>query len=715
MLALTIRGLWSYKRRLFATVLAVALGVAFLAGTLLLSDTLRANFDRLFSQANSGTDVVVRSATKVAGGSGSNARTAISAAALSKVRAVDGVANAQPYLEGFGQLLDSHGKAIGGGGPETTAANWISDPSLNPYQLVQGRAPVTDDEAVINRGAAQSGHLAIGSTTTLLTPKPITVRVVGIATFGTADGFGPGTFTGLTLHAAQQDLTGATPDQFTQILIRAERGVSAEQLVARLQPALGTRLEAITGRQLAAENSDQINSGFLGFLSSGLTAFAVIALLVAAFSIYNTFSILGAQRGRESALLRALGGSRRQLVAASMLETLTVGVLGSALGWAGGIGIAALLKGVFDSFGFALPAGGLVFKASSAVIAVLVGVLATVLAGIAPAVRSARIPPVAAMRELAAESTRISPRRLALGAVLAAAGIAAVIAGTLAGNQTSAIAGAVTLTVGVIVLGPVAAKPAAIVLGAPIAALRGVSGRLARNNALRNPRRTAATASALLVGVAVAALFTVIGASLKASAAHGIDRSLTADLVVDQGGYGGSAGGGGVSPQLATDLARLPQVRLATGLGTGSALIGGKTRTVAVADPAAIGSVVNLGFSSGGLDDLDAGSFAVSSVAADDEHWRVGSAVPVTYPDGAAATLASRRSSTIPTSPGTTCSTTRPGHHTPGRCWTPKCCSNSSQAPPPAARAPPSPRQRNGSVSRASKTMTSTGPQRPAA
>lgn len=634
MLALTIGNLWSHKRRLGATVLATAIGVAFLAGTLLLSDTLRANFNQLFSQANGGTNVVVRSATKLAGGSGSDARTAIDADTLTKVRAVAGVADAQPYLQGFGQLLDSKGKGIGGGGPITTAANWITDPALNPYRLVEGRAPAADDEAVINRGAAKSGHLTIGSSTTLLTPKPIPVRIVGIATFGTADGFGPGTFTGLTLHAARQDLTGATRGQITEILVKADKGVSPEQLAGRLQPALGSGLQAITGAQLASENYNEINSGFLAFLSSGLTAFAVIALLVATFSIYNTFSILGAQRGRESALLRALGGSRRQLIAASMLETLVVGVAGSALGWAGGIGIAALLKGVFDSFGFALPAGGLVFKASSSVIALAAGVVATIVAGVAPAVRSSRIAPLAALRELAAESPRVSRRRLATGVALTMAGMAAVIAATLAGTQALAIAGAIALMVGVVILGPVAARPAAVVLGVPIAALRGVSGRLARDNALRNPRRAAATASALLVGVAVAALFTVIGASLKASAGHGIDRSLAADLVIDQGGYGGSAGGGGLSTQVASQVAKLPQVQLATGLGTGSALVGGKTHTIAVADPAAIGKVVNLGFTSGGLRDLDTGSIAVSTKAAHDQHWTIGTRLPVTYPDG---------------------------------------------------------------------------------
>ena len=344
------------------------------------------------------------------------------------MRTVPGVADAQPFLEGYGQLLGRDGKPIGGNGPPTQAANWVGDPALNPYRLVAGHAPRAADEVVINRGAAKTGHLALGMTTTLLTPQPLRVHIVGIATFGTADGFGPGTFTGMTLPAAQLHLTGPRgpgpgPAQLSQILVRAAPGVPDAELAARLRPVLPAGVQAITGAQLATENLDDINSGFLGFLSTGLTAFAAIALLVAAFSIYNTFSILAAQRGRESALLRALGGTRRQLAVAGLAETLVIGVVGSVAGWAGGIGIAALLKGVFDGFGFALPAGGLVLRASSSVLAVAVGVAATVLAGVLPALRASRVPPLAALRELAAEPARISRVRSVLGFLLTAGGV----------------------------------------------------------------------------------------------------------------------------------------------------------------------------------------------------------------------------------------------------------------------------------------------------
>jgi putative ABC transport system permease protein len=639
MWTLAARNLRARKRRLVSTVLAVALGVAFLAGTLVLSDTLRANFGQLFTQANGSTSVVIRSATQISGGAGTSQRTGVDAALLPQVRATAGVADAQPYIEGYGQLVGHDGKAIGGGGPPTRAANWITDRELNPYRLVSGRAPLADDEAVINLGAAKSGHLRLGDTTTLLTPRPVQVRIVGIATFGTADGFGPSTFTGLTLHAAQADLTGSSPGQVTQVLVRAAPGVTPDQLAHRLQAELPAGLQSITGSQLAAENYDSINSGFLGFLSTGLTAFAVIAVLVAAFSIYNTFSIIAAQRTRESALLRAVGGSRRQLITAGLLEALAVGAAGAGIGWAGGVGIAALLKGVFDGFGFALPAGGLVLTASSSLLAVLAGVAAAILAGALPAVRSSRTPPVAALREVAAEPSRVSRPRTAAGVVILAAGLAAVITGAASANQGATIAGAAAAAAGFVMLGPAAARPAVTALGGPIAALRGVSGRLARDNAQRNPRRTAATASALLIGVTVAALFTVVGASMKATAASGVDHTLTADLVIDRGGYGGASGGGGLNPQLAADLSRLPGVQLATGLASGNAVLGGHTSTITAADPAAIGHVLNLGVTHGSLGDLNPGSLTVSSKAAAGQHWAVGSRVPVTYPDGTAATL----------------------------------------------------------------------------
>jgi putative ABC transport system permease protein len=315
-------------------------------------------------------------------------------------------------------------------------------------------------------------------------------------------------------------------------------------------------------------------------------------------------------------LLRAVGATRRQVIVSGMAEALGVGIVGSAIGWAVGIGIAAGLKGVFDGFGFSLPAGGLVFTAGSALTAVLAGVAATVVAGVAPSVRSSRVPPVAALRDQAVEHSAVSRRRSIAGGILTAGGVAALIlAAVRSGPMGLAGIGAVLALVGMVVLGPLAAVPAVSVLGSPIAATRGITGTLARENAVRNPRRTAATASALLIGVAVVAMFTVVAASLKASASQGVRKSLTADLVVDTPGYGSmSSGTGRLDPAIAPKLSTVDGVALATGLGSGDALINGQAKTVSVVDPKAIGEVLDLGATSGSLGAMTPTSMAGSPI-----------------------------------------------------------------------------------------------------
>src|SRR5882757_6795553 len=618
--------MWSHKRRLLGSMIAVILGVAFLSGTLLLGDTLKANFDKLFTTANGSTDVILRGSTQI--GSGNNqARSGVDASLATLARQTPGVADAQPYVQGDAQLVDSFGKRVGGSGPPTTAANWVSVPSLNPYRIVDGHAPRADDEVVINRGAAKAGKLHLGDTTTLLTPAPVRVHIVGISTFGTADGLGTGTFTGMTLPAAQRYLTH-NPAKVTQVLIKTAPNVDRGTVIAALQPRLPTGVQAITGQDLANENIDNIDKGFLGFLRSGLTGFAVVALLVAVFSIYNTFSILSAQRTRASALLRALGATRRQVVGVGLAEALAVGVLGAAAGWGAGIGIATGVKGIFHAFGFPLPTGGLEFKLGSGLLAIFAGIAATLAAGVVPAIRSSRVAPVAALRDQAAERRTVSARRGVAGAVLTAGGVAAlVVAGLGQGPMAVAGIGALLALVGMVVLGPVAARPVTSVLGAPIARLRGVTGLLARENSLRNPRRTAATASALLIGVA---------ASLKKSASQGIDRALTADVIVDTPGYGAavSAQSGKLDPAMQQRVSTVDGVAAATPLSGGEALIGGKSHNITAADPSRVGQVIDLGVTSGSIASMTPTSLAVSQDAAKSNHWQVGSTAPITYPDG---------------------------------------------------------------------------------
>ena len=358
MLAIRIRDRWARRRRLAGVVISVALGVAFLSGALTFGSTLSANFTRLFATATSGTSAVVRSATAVGGGAGA-ARPPIPVSLLATVRSVPGVADAQPSINGSVALLGADGQTVGGLGPPRSGGNWISDPALTPYRLAAGHAPRGLHEVVINVGAARAGHLRIGSATTVLVPAPVRVRVAGLATFGRAAGFGGATYVAFSYPAAQRYLArgasrpGASPaggagGRVSSIQVSAARGVSPPVLVARLDRVLPRGVEALSGAQLTAANLSDLNAEFLSALKVILVIFAGIALLVAAFSIASTFGILVAQRTAESALLRALGATRGQVLRGVLAEALAVGAAGSALGTAAGLGLAELLKGLFD-------------------------------------------------------------------------------------------------------------------------------------------------------------------------------------------------------------------------------------------------------------------------------------------------------------------------------------------------------------------------------
>ena len=638
---ITLKGLWAHKRRLAGTSLAVFIGIAFLSGTLVLGDTLRANFDNLFTSANAGTDAVVRNATTLQadGGRGPDReqRGTVPVALADRLRTLPGVAAVAPSIEGVGQLIGADGKGVGGAGPPRLAGNWIEDADLNPYRLVSGRAPQADDEVVVNRGAATAGKLHVGSRTIVQTPDPVPVTVVGIATFGDADGFGASTFTAFSLHGAEVHVA-ARPDQASSISVKAAPGVSQDRLVAAVRPVLGDGLEVLTGKQFTTESIDTLGQRFLNVFTTFLTVFAGIALLVASFSIYNTFSILVAQRSRESALLRALGAARRQIVVSGVVEAVVVGLVASAAGLAGGVAIAGLLKALFDAFGFSLPAGGLVFSSGTAVTGLLVGTLVTLVAGVVPAVRASRIPPLAALRESAAEAARVSAARAVAGAVVGGLGVVAVLTAVVGGGGNvlaRAGLGSVLTIAGVVILGPLAARPAAALAERPLARLRGVTGGLAGQNAMRNPRRTSGTASALMVGVGVVTLFTVFAASLKTSVTDSVTKSFGGDLVVNKGGFGP----GGFSPQLAGRIGALPEVRAAVGIGQGVAGIDGKGQALTVADTAVLTGMLNLDVRQGSVERLGPDQVAVSKKEADAKKWTLGTPVPMQFVEGGPATL----------------------------------------------------------------------------
>jgi putative ABC transport system permease protein len=632
---LSLQNTWAHKRRLVGTFLAVLIGVSFLSGTLVLGDTLRDNFDKLFKAGYAGIDVVVRPERPADGSdddTGFSAKT-IDALLADTIRDIDGVRAVAAQTTGFAQVIGADGERIGGSGPPTLAANWDPDDGLNPYNLVKGRAPDGPEEVILDDETVETGKLKLNGTATLLMPTPLEVTIVGIAEFGDGSSKVGVTYAFFSESGTAAHLT-REPGQVNQIAVAAERGVTEEELLKRIEPVIGSGNEALTGTAAADEAVSDINADFLGFITTFLVVFAGIALFVATFSIYNTFSIIVAQRSRESALMRAIGATRGQVLQSTMVEALVIGVLASVVGLFGGIGVAALLKAAFDAFGLALPAGGLTIKTSGIVIAIVVGVVVTLGAAIVPARRGSRVRPIEALRASALESEVPRTRRTVIGVVLAIVGVGVLLWSVLAEPDNMinyAGPAAFVILVAMLVLGPVVARPVAGLLGAPIAKAGGITGELSRDNAIRNPRRTASTAAALLVGVAIVVLFSVFIASLKSLITDSVERTFGGDLVVANAGFGIPT----LPPELAGQIAGIDGVKSAIGYGVAQVGVDGEDPDFyGAVDVPELAKVLDLDIVEGSAADFGDQDVGISEETAKDNRLSVGDSLDLSFADG---------------------------------------------------------------------------------
>jgi putative ABC transport system permease protein len=631
MFKVTWKGLLAHKTRFVSTFLAVFLGVAFLSGTLVLTDTIKTSFDDLFGSVYRGTDAYVRSTQKVSGDRGPDIRKLLDDSLVAQVKGVNGVADADGEISVDGtQIIGKDGKAIGdpGRGAPTLGGNWSENPKLNPFHIDTGRSPAADNEVVIDKSSADKGKLAIGDTISIVLPTdtvPQSFTLVGIAKFGTADSPLGASYALFTLATAEKDLT--QPGKVTAIRVTAVPGVTQEQLAANIRPTLPPDTEVLTGDQITKETQDQIASQISTF-TFVFTAFAGVAVVVGAFVIYNTFSIIVAQRSREMALLRAIGARRRQVLASVVGEALVVGLVASALGIVGGIGVGAGLKGLFGAFGLDLPATGLVLNTSTIIAGMVTGLGVTLLAAVIPAVRASRVPPIAALRDVAVEKPAASKGRVITGAVFTLLGLANILSGVLGSGGGNAVGlGVVGVLVGTVVLGPVMAKPLAGLIGWPVPKLKGMTGSLARENAIRNPRRTASTANALLIGVGIVSLITVLYGSLRTSIDNQINKAFVGDVTVSTSTFGF----GGVSPTLTSQLNQLPEVQAAAALRGGVAEVKGSSTAVTGIDPATFTKVLKLDVVQGDLNAVVDDGIAVVDTTAKDDHLKIGDTVTLKF------------------------------------------------------------------------------------
>jgi putative ABC transport system permease protein len=530
------RGLGARKLRTALTALAVVLGVAMISGTYVLTDTIDKAFAEVFQTASEGVDVSVTGA-KPSGFGVEQASPPIDESLLERVQEVDGVRVAEAGVFAQVSIRDKKGDRVGMGGAPNFMSS-VSEEPFNAFRYVQGGPPSSDDQVGLDLKTAEDKDFRVGDRITIVgIPGSKTYTISGIARFGTESSLAGAAVAIATLPEAQR--MAGYEGKVDNITIAAGDGVTPAELKARIAEALsGARVAVRTGQEEANRQANDLQDQ-LGFLQTALLVFAGIAVFVGAFVIYNTFSITVAQRTRELALLRTLGASRRQVLRSIVLEAFVVGLGSAILGLFAGLLLAQGLQALFKSVGADLPTTDSVIKSRTVIVALIVGTVVTVVASLAPALRSTRIAPVVALREGLVEQHRGRTRRTIFAAVVSVLGVVSLIAGLAGGDLALMGLGAVVIFLGVAMLSPLLIRPLASLVGRPLQRVTGITGRLARENTLRNPGRTAVTAAALMIGVALVAFVAIFAAGLRGSIEKSVDNTFPAGdlIVVNQDGF----------------------------------------------------------------------------------------------------------------------------------------------------------------------------------
>ncbi len=633
----TLKSLMAHKLRMGMSAFAIVLGVAFVAGTFIFTDTLSSSFTALFRQT--APDVTVRpaqAAAAAAGGfTGSDTRTVPadiipSLERLPGVERVDGNVNDQGTY-----IIGKDGKVVGsGGGAPGIGGNFSDAPAADGSPIVtitQGTAPSGPGQLVIDDKSAATSGYQIGDTVKLVTSgaqPSVTGTLVGTVRFGDSGNLNGATLALFDTPTAQKLYLGGA-DAFSDVAVTGDGSMDNVALRDEVSAVLQPGYEARDGEQIASENQDQLQQG-LSFITTFLLVFAVVALVVGTFLILNTFSIIVAQRTRELALFRALGAAKAQVTRSVLLEALVVGLIGATVGLALGFALAAGLQALFGAIGLELGGAGLVFQPRTAIAAYGVGVIVTLLAAYLPARKAAKVPPVAAMRDDVSIPESSMRRRLTGGAALTVLG-AGLMAWALAfdGGLQPLGGGVLAVFVGVALLSPVISKPVVTAIAGGYPRAFGTVGLLARENARRNPRRTAATASALMIGLALVTTMAVLGQSTKSSVDELVDTGLKADYVVS------NAVQTPFSSAIAPQIANVPGVAGAVPFRFSGIKIGNEDVFGSSFDPPALADMVAIDVTSGSLDIGDDGLLVTPDRAAA-EGWKLGDTVTIGLPAGSA-------------------------------------------------------------------------------
>jgi putative ABC transport system permease protein len=626
----TIKGLLAHKLRLILTALAIILGVTFISGTFVLTDTLHNTFSVLFGGVYQKIDFQVRGVAQL--GSGANAtRNELPESLLATVRQVPGVAAAEGGVEGYAQFVARDGQPIQTGGASTLAISYDPNQQVSALHIISGGPPVTSGDVVMDAGTAQKYHFAVGQRVRVLSVGPVrTFTISGIAEFGSVGNLAGATLAAFTLPTAQAVVQEV--GQLDDIDVVTAPGVSKPAIQRDIARVLPAGVQVVTGQTVVNENTSSVNQA-LSFFSTALLVFAFISLFVGGFTIFNTFSIIVGQRTRELALLRIVGASRRQVFRSVLAEAAITGLVSSVIGLGLGVLAALGLEALLRGFGITLPAGSLVFAPRTVVVGLAVGVGVTVVAAVSPARNAVRIPPVAALGGLQADGDVSLRRRFAVGTAVALAGAVLLAIGLAKPAIALVGVGAVAIFVGVAMLAPALARPLSSVIGRPLARLLGEPGKLGRENSMRSPRRTAQTASALMIGLALVAAMSVFGASVSRSATSSVDQAISADLIVS------ATGSGQLSQSLPARVSALPAVTVTTTVYRSQFEFQNSLATLTAVSTQHLADTVILRMAAGSAAALTQGELLIDSTTARSKHLSVGDTVPVKFAQTGSSTL----------------------------------------------------------------------------
>ncbi len=627
---IALKGILGRKARLVLTSLAVILGTAFLSGTAVFSATLNQTFDNLFSDVFRNVDSYVRSTQVIEAEFGQQERQRIPVELVDVVKQVPGVADVQADIQAFARIIGKDGKPLGteGNGPPTFGSVGQEFKGAL-WSISEGRFASGPTEVVLDEASAKTGNFVVNDTVKVVAQSGSReFTLVGIASYGDVRSPGGATFALFDLATAQEFL--AKPGFIDDILVSGDGSLSDVDLAKAINVAIPDTFntETLTGAQITKETQDQIGTA-LSFFGILLSVFSYIALGVGSFVIYNVFSISAAQRQRENALLRAIGASKKQVTRAMLIESVVVGLFGSTVGLIAGIGLSKALSALLKAASIDLPSGGLVVPRSAIINTIVIGLIVTVASAWLPARRAGKVPPLAAMRETAIEFVALSRRRTIFGLVLIALGVVSIVSVTNGASNTLLGVGILFFFSGTITLGPVIARPVALLLGKPAEKFRGVTGTMARQNSARNPKRTSRTAAPVLIGVA---LVTAV-AALAASISSQIDGVFTQQFKGDYAINTTARGFGGLSPSLADDINEMPQVQRATGIGRLTVKIDDKGQFLTTINPATVEGVFDIGLISGSYADLTAETIFVSQEYANNQDAKLGDTIQVTLAD----------------------------------------------------------------------------------